>query len=248
MIQLLLALVVGGLGGVLLAASLLTLKDKPLLRLSDYLMSLAGGTLLGSAFLAMMPRAIDGIGCQYEALQIVLLGIVLLFVLEKVILWRKCQDRNCERQNSASAPLIIIGDAFHNFIDGIVIAAAFLTEPSMGWFVTFSVLAHEVPQELADFGILIKAGYSRKKALFYNMLSALSSVVSGILAYFALEKMQSLIPWVLCFSAASFIYIALSDLVPQMHKKTGIKDSLLQLFLILSGIAIIYFLSQGHHH
>lgn len=246
--QLLLALLVGGLGGVGLAALLLVLKDKPLLKLSDYLMSLAGGTLLGAAFLGMLPRAIDGIGCAYEALKVVLVGIVGLFVLEKLILWRKCNDENCERQHDATAPLIIIGDAFHNFIDGIVIAAAFLTSPSLGWFVAFSVLAHEVPQELADFGILLRAGYSRKKALFFNMLSAMSSLVSGVIAYFALDKMQNLIPWVLSFSAASFIYIALSDLVPQMHKKTKLKDSVIQLILILLGIAIIYFLSSGHSH
>ncbi len=248
MVELLLALIIAGIGGVSLAALLLFLKEKSLHRVSDYLLSMAGGTLLGAAFLGMLPEAIESGVCYHKLLQVVLAGIVGLFVLEKIILWRKCQDEHCERQADASAPLIIIGDAFHNMIDGVVIAAAFLSSPTLGWFVAFSVMAHEVPQELADFGILLKAGYSKKKALFYNMLSGASSLFSGLIAYFALEKMQALIPWVLSLSAASFIYIALSDLVPQMHKKTKVKDALIQLLLILVGIAIIYLLNMNHHH
>lgn len=239
----LLALVIGSVGSVLLAGTLLLFKGDRLERVSTNLISLAGGTLLGAAFLGMLPKAFAMLETQM-VLIITLLGILVFFALEKIILWRICNDEKCERHKSASAQLILFGDAFHNFIDGVIITAAFLTSIPFGIFVTLTVLFHEIPQELADFGILLKNGFSKKRALLLNMLSGSSAIPGGIIAYFALESVQKLIPWVLAFSAASFIYIALADLVPAMHKKTKLKDSLVQFVLIISGILIIYFIKQ----
>ena len=112
--------------------------------------------------------------------------------------------------------MIIIGDAFHNAIDGVVIAASFLTSPELGFFVTISVVLHEIPQELGDFGILIKSGFSRKKALFYNLLSGSSSLVAGILAYFLLDQIQAFIPYTIAIAAASFLYVSMADLIPEI--------------------------------
>lgn len=141
---------------------------------------------------------------------------------------------------NAAAPIILIGDAFHNAIDGVVIAASFLTSTEMGVFVTLSVILHEIPQELGDFGILIKSGFSRSKAFWFNVLSGASAMVFGVIAFFTLDKIQALIPHALAFSAASFLYISLADLIPEMHRKTKLNDSLRQVVLVCIGISLIY--------
>lgn len=233
------ALLAGSVGSVALAGLMLRLDDKRLQSGSAYLLYLAGGTLLGAALLGMIPKAIE----MEEANNImltVLVGILFFFSLEKVILWRSCRDSECERKHQAAAPIIIIGDAFHNAIDGVVIAASFLTSQELGVFVTLSVILHEIPQELGDFGILIQSGYSRKKAFLANILSGSTALIFGIGAYFAMDIVKSSIPWALAISAASFLYIALADLIPEMHRKTSIKDSLIQITLILTGVLIIY--------
>lgn len=241
------ALVIASVGGVGLASSLLLLNNKWLERVSGYLLYLAGGTLLGSALLGLIPEASETL-CIHDLVILVLAGILLFFILEKIILWRTCHDENCARQNHAAAPMIIIGDAIHNAIDGVVIAASFLTSTELGFFVTFSVLLHEIPQELGDFGILIKSGYSRKKALIYNMLSGSSAIVSGVAAYFLLEYMQELTPYTIALAAASFLYISLADLIPEMHKETKPKESIIQIILIMLGIAIIMMSLGSHQH
>ena len=130
--------------------------------------------------------------------------------------------------------------SFHNAIDGIVITAAFLSSAELGVFVTLSVILHEIPQELGDLGILIQNGYSRRKAFWLNTLSGASAIPAGLAAYFAMEAVKPMIPYVLAFSAASFLYIALADLIPEMHRKTTLKDSLSQILLVIFGILVIY--------
>ncbi len=240
-----LALTAAGIGSVALSSSLLLLNNKWLARVSSYLLYLAGGTLLGAALLGLIPEAAETL-CIHDVAMWVLGGIILFFILEKIILWRTCHNENCERQNHAAAPMIIIGDAIHNAIDGVVIAASFLTSVELGIFVTISVLLHEIPQELGDFGILLKSGYSRKKALFYNILSGSSAVVAGIAAYFLLDYVEAIIPYTIAIAAASFLYVALADLIPEMHKETKPKESVIQIILIIIGIAIIL-LSKGTH-
>lgn len=235
------ALIAGSVGSVGLAALMLLLPDRKLDHLATLLMYLAGGTLLGAAFLGMIPKGISMIGVR-PLLQAVLGGILFFFALEKVILWRSCGNADCERHKQAAVPIILIGDAFHNAIDGIVIAASFLTSYELGVFATLSVMMHEIPQELGDFGVLLKSGLTRKKAIWYNVLSGSTALLTGIAAYFTLEALQSLIPYALALSAASFIYIALADLIPEMHRKSSIKSSLIQFGLILTGILLIYFI------
>lgn len=242
-----LALLATSIGSVTLTGSMLLLNKKWLEKISEYLLYLAGGTLLGSALLGLIPEASEAVHFE-DVLMWVLMGILFFFLLEKFILWRMCHDENCERQTHAAAPMIIIGDAFHNAIDGVVIAASFLTSTELGFFVTFSVILHEIPQELGDFGILLKSGYSKKKALFYNLLSGSASLVAGVLAYFTLDLMQGFIPYALAIAAASFMYVSMADLIPEMHKETRPKASIIQFLLILAGVAIIYISTASHAH
>lgn len=241
------ALLAASVGSVSLSGSLLLLNNKWLHKISSYLLYLAGGTLLGSAMLGLIPEAAESMHL-HEVLAWVLGGILLFFVLEKIILWRMCHDENCERQSHAAAPMIIIGDAVHNAIDGVVIAASFLTSTELGIFVTISVLLHEIPQELGDFGILLKSGYSRKKALLYNLLSGSSALVAGVAAYFLLETVQDYIPYALTIAAASFLYVSMADLIPEMHKETKPRESIIQLILIIAGVALIAMAVEGHAH
>jgi zinc and cadmium transporter len=238
-IYVLIALFLGSVGSVALAGFMLLLGNEKLEKVSTCLMYLAGGTLLGAAFMGMIPKAIS-LSDTRQVLQTILFGILLFFILEKIILWRSCRNKNCERHFNAAAPIILIGDAFHNAIDGVVIAASFLTSTELGIFVTLSVVLHEIPQELGDFGILIKSGFSRSKAFWYNALSGATAIIFGVAAFYTLESLKSLIPYALAFSAASFLYIALADLIPEMHRKTSFKASLSQVMLITLGILIIY--------
>ena len=237
------ALFLGSVGSVALAGMMLLLKRAKLERVSTLLMYLAGGTLLGAAFLGMIPKAVS-MAEPRIIFMVILLGILFFFLLEKMILWRSCRNKDCERHIHAAAPIILIGDAFHNAIDGVVIAASFLTSTELGIFVTLSVILHEIPQELGDFGILIKSGYSRSKAFWLNALSGITAIVFGVAAFYTLDTIRSMIPYALAFSASSFLYISLADLIPEMHRKTTLKDSLSQVFLILSGILIIYLVIQ----
>lgn len=240
------ALLAGSVGSVALAGLMLLLQPRRLEQVATHLMYLAGGTLLGASMLGMIPKASSQLGAQ-AAMIMVLGGILFFFVLEKIILWRSCHSKDCNRHDHAAVPIILIGDAFHNAIDGIIIAASFLTSPSLGVFATLSVVLHEIPQELGDFGILIKGGLAKKKALMFNILSGSTSIVTGILAWFMLDTMRSLIPYALAFSASSFIYIALADLIPEMHRKTSLKDSIVQFALILTGIMLIFFILHSKH-
>ncbi len=236
------ALIAGSVGSVGLAGLLLLVKESRLQMISTYLTYLAGGTLLGATFLGMIPEAITMLDSR-AVFEFILAGILFFFVLEKIILWRTCRNTDCERHIKAAAPMILIGDAFHNAIDGVVIAASFLTSIELGIFVSISIIFHEVPQELGDFGILLKV-YSKRKALLYNMLSGSTAILAGVAAYYFMGTLKSLIPYALAFSASSFLYIALADLIPEMHQKTKFKESIIQILLIIIGISIIYIVKQ----
>ena len=237
------ALLAGSIGSVALAGLLLLLQEDKLQKVSTLLTYLAGGTLLGAAFLGMIPNALKMLEAS-KVLELILAGILFFFILEKIILWRTCRNKDCERHLNVAAPMILIGDAFHNAIDGIVIAASFLTSTELGVFVTLSVIFHEIPQELGDFGVLLKSGLSKRKALFYNALSGSSAILTGILAYFFMQEIKAFVPYALAFSAASFLYIAMAELIPEMHKKTKIWESITQILLIVLGILFIYLIKQ----
>jgi zinc and cadmium transporter len=202
-----------------------------------YLISYASGTLLGAAFLGMIPNGLRTLEASLMLMS-VLGGLVMFFILEKLVIWRHCHEQDCE-VHSQAAPLILIGDAFHNFVDGVVIAAAFLTSIPLGITVSIAVIAHEIPQEVGDFAILLESGYSRTRALMLNTLSAASTLPGAVLAYFWLAEARSMMPYVLAISAASFIYIALADLIPSLHRRASLAGSLQQTALLILGIATI---------
>ena len=236
--------ILGSIGAIAGAALLLALPAVIRGKLVPCLISYATGTLLAAAFLGMIPAGLEQAPAR-EVLATVLAGIVLFFILEKLVLWRHCHDSSCEVHGQA-APLILIGDAFHNFVDGVVIAAAFLTSVPLGVATAIAVIAHEVPQEIGDFAILLESGYSKSRALLLNTLSAITTLPGAVLAYFWLAETRDLVPYVLALSAASFIYIATADLVPHLHRKVALSDSVKQVALLLAGIATIAVLKVTH--
>lgn len=229
--------ILGSIGAIIIAFLFLSLGKNIQQKLVNYLISYATGTLLAAASLGMIPTAINNSGNQTQLIMTYFLGgILFFFLLEKLVIWRHCHDKDCEVTDSATGPVILIGDAFHNFVDGIVISAAFLIDFFMGIIVSISVIAHEIPQEIGDLAILIDKNYSRKKAFFYNSISGITTLPGAIFGFYILDVISLAIPFVLAVSAASFIYIALSDLTPQLHQKIGIRTTSLQLLLIILGI------------
>lgn len=229
--------VLGSIGAVLGSALLLAFPVRLRKVFAPSLVTYATGTLLASAFLGMIPAGLEQAPAS-EILPTVLAGMVLFFVLEKAVLWRHCHEPQCEVHGRA-APLILIGDAFHNFVDGIVIAAAFLTSIPLGIGAALAVIAHEVPQEVGDFAILLENGYGRRKALALNSLSAAATLPGAVAAYFWLAEARDAVPYILALSAASFIYIATADLIPSLHRKATLAEALQQLALLLAGIGTI---------
>lgn len=235
----------GSVGAMAGAALLLVFPNALRTRLLPYLLSYATGTLLGAAFLGMIPSSL----AKAPAVLVsgtVLAGLVLFFMLEKAVIWRHCHNGECAAHGRQSGSLILFGDAFHNFVDGVVIAAAFLISPALGVATALAVIAHEIPQELGDFAILLHSGMGKARAFAYNLLSSLATLPGVLLGWFWLDDVRQAIPFVLALSAASFIYIAVSDLVPSLHRQTGVKASLVQLILMLAGIATIALFRMGH--
>jgi len=229
------ASVLGSVGAVAGSALLLVFPDAIRRVLVPLLVSYATGTLLGAAFLGMLPAGL-ATAPVLPITATTLAGMVLFFALEKLALWRHSHAHHAHGQ----APvLILIGDAFHNFVDGVLIAAAFLTSIPLGVTTAFAVIAHEIPQELGDFAILLDGGYGRAKALLLNGLSSLATLPGAVLAYFFLAEVSSVVPYVLALSAASFIYIATADLIPGLHRQVTLAASLRQFALLLAGIGTI---------
>ncbi len=238
--------ILGSVGAVAGAALFLFFPESIRKVLVPSLVSYATGTLLGAAFLGMIPTALE----QAPAITVsttMLAGMVLFFVLEKLVLWRHCHIEECEVHGRA-APLILIGDAFHNFVDGAVIAAAFLTSIPLGIATALAVIAHEIPQEIGDFAILLDSGYNRADALLLNGLSSITTLPGALAAYFWLAETREAVPYILSISAASFIYIAAADLIPSLHRQTTPTASSWQLLMLLAGIGTIVFFNFGDRH
>lgn len=230
------------------------------------LVSYAIGALLGAAFLEVIPHAFERVDPHTAALTI-LAGILVFFILEKLVLWRHCHAEHCEAHDphapahpphgavthaqsatftqsatfaqSRSGTLILVGDTVHNFIDGVLIAAAFLESTQLGVITAIAIVAHEIPQEVGDFLILLHSGYSRAKALVLNMISSLASLVGGVLGYFVLQAVSGAVPILLGIVAASMIYVAVADLIPGLHKRTELRATVSQTLLIALGVGSI---------
>jgi zinc and cadmium transporter len=222
--------------------------------LLPHLVSSATGALLGAAPLALRPHAFDG-GAGAHGVGIALAGgIIAFFVLEKFVLWRHCHVDACEahgpqdhHRDRTSATLILWGDAIHNVLDGVLIAAAFLTNPHLGVVTTLAVFAHEIPQEVGDLAILLNGGMSRKRALLLNVAVSLTSVAGAVAAWFLLADALEWLPYALAVAAASFLYVAVADLIPGLHRRVDAKTSVQQVLLIGLGIAVIA-VSHGLAH
>jgi zinc and cadmium transporter len=229
--------ILGSCGGLLVASSLLLCPDDARDRVVPWLISYAVGALLGVALLALLPEALATL-TPGRVLGTLLFGILTFFILEKLVLMRHCHTSECH-VHSPAAPLVIIGDAFHNFMDGALICAAVMTSVPLGINTAIAVAAHEIPQEVGDVAILLAAGYSRRRALLLNLVAGASGIGGALLAFGAVEIVPGIRPYVLAFSSASLIYIAMSDLIPDLHRGQVDTNALGQVVLIAAGIGTI---------
>lgn len=211
-------------------------KEALIERVLMALVGFASGSLIGGAFLHLLPEASAEIG--ESVWQFVVLGIVFFFIMEKFLYWRHCHDGKCPTHMYVY--LNLIGDGIHNFVDGTVIAASFLISHPLGFATTLAVIFHEIPQELGDFGVLVYGGLAKTKALVYNFVSAITAVAGALITYFLASYVESVTPLLVPFAAGGFIYIAATDLMPELHKRTQTKESLAQLFFILIGIGLMF--------
>lgn len=259
------------------AGLFLLIPDRQRHRVLPHLVSFATGALLGAALLGLIPHAVEGAGAENtHGIGLALLGgILVFFVLEKLVLWRHCHHDECEahvpeahghhhhgqgegqgragveptarQRDAASASLILIGDGFHNALDGVLIAAAFLTDVHLGVVTAIAVFAHEIPQEIGDLAILLNGGMSRGRALLLNLLTSLTSVVGGVVGVLALAAVTDYLPYALAIAASSFLYVAVADLIPGLHRKVDASSAVQQFLLITAGIVLIYLTHANAH-
>jgi zinc and cadmium transporter len=236
------------LGGVLSVAAAAVFAFNARTAHVPVLISYAVGALLGAVFLDILPHAFSMTESPERIAATILIGILIFFVLEKLVLWRHCHVEQCEaheaqpaqNDHGRSGMMIMVGDTFHNFVDGILIAAAFLADTQLGLVTSIAIIAHEVPQEVGDFLVLLHSGYTKRYAFVLNVLSSLAMMVGGVLAYFALQTTQQWIPSLLALAAASMLYVSVADLIPGLHRRPQIRDTLEQVVLIAGGIATIW--------
>ena len=218
----------------------LSISKKKLDKSLDLLVSLSVGALLGGAFLHLLPELLEE-GILKELFIFVIGGILLFFVLEKFVFWHHCH--HLEHEHLSFTYMNLVGDGIHNLLDGVLMAGAFLIDINTGFATTIAVLLHEVPQEIGDFGVLLKGGFTKKKALVANFLTALTAFIGAGLALLFNTLIAEIIPVLVAIAAGGFIYIAGTDLIPELHKNPKIKESILQLFFILIGIGIMFALT-----
>jgi zinc and cadmium transporter len=271
LIWIILCTLASGVVSVLAAGLFLALPAKQREGVVPHLVSFATGALLGAALLALIPHAVLGAGTDrvHEVGIALIAGIALFFVLEKFLLWRHCHDDHCdehtvahdthhhaghghhpaheEARRKASGSLVLIGDALHNVLDGVLIAAAFLTDLHLGLVTALAIMAHEIPQEVGNFAVLLHSGVSRGRALALNLLTSLSAVIGGVVGFFALESTVRALPFALAVAAASLLYVAVADLIPGLHRRVDPRSSVTQVALIAVGIAVITLAERNAH-
>ena len=257
LLYIVIATFVGGLLSVVIAASL---TASVLSRVVQHLVSLSTGVLLGTALLDVLPEAFESKSASPQALFATLLcGLLFFFLLEKAELYRHSHHHEGDshhhhhgfdqQQAGRGGWSLIMGDSIHNFCDGIIIAAAFLTDTRLGVVTSLAIIAHEIPQEVGDFIVLLNAGFSRRKALLYNAISGGAAVVGGVIGYFIVGPWQELFPYLLVVAASSFIYVAVADLIPQLQQRLTLRATLAQLGWLGAGLMIVIVaVSQLHSH
>jgi zinc and cadmium transporter len=229
--------ILGSLGGIIVASSFLLLGEKIRVRLVPWLISYAVGTLIGVALLGLVPESLGDLPAR-PAMLTMAAGILSFFLLEKAVIWRHCHhDEDCH-VHSTAASLVIVGDAFHTFVDGAVIAAAVLTSVPLGLTTALAVATHEIPQEVGDVAILLRAGYSRLRAFTLNVLAGAGGILGAVAMVLASKIVPQALPYVLAFAAGNFLYVAMSDLIPDLHRGDSV-GGLRQVLLIGAGIVTI---------
>ncbi len=218
----------------------LAFKEEKTQEITMFLVSLSAGALLGGSFLHLMPEAVNKGGTDLSVWLWLLGGIIIFFILEKIVFWHHCHNPASHKHIHPLGKMSLIGGSLHNFIDGLIIAGAFLANIPLGVATVIAVIAHEIPQEFSDFGILIYSGYSKTKALLFNFLSAIVAIAGAIAGLAIGVQIESFTAYIIPFAAGSFIYIAVADIIPELHKETNFKKSIKQLFGILLGIGIMW--------
>ena len=241
-----LATVLGGLLSVLIAASLTVTV---LTRMVRHLVSLSAGVLLATALLHVLPEAFESQASPHGLFATLLAGLMFFFLLEKVELYRHTHHHEGDghhhhhhfdvEQAGRGGWSVLVGDSIHNFCDGIIIAAAFLADTQLGIVTSLAIVAHEIPQEVGDYIVLLNAGFSRAKALLYNALSGLSAVVGGIVGYVVVGPWEALFPYLLVIASSSFVYVAVADLIPQLQQRMSLRDTAAQLAWLAAGMTMI---------
>lgn len=214
------------------------MKQDTLTKVIKYLVSFAVGGLLGGAFFHLLPESMET--GNPSLFVYVLSGIMIFFLIEKFLHWRHCHKGHCDAHTFTY--LNLIGDGIHNFIDGMIIAASFVTDMRLGVITTLAVAAHEIPQEIGDFGILVYGGFSKSKALLFNLLSALTAMAGAVIAYFSFSQIVWLKEVLIPFTAGGFLYIALVDLIPELHKDGGKDNMALQFITMIGGLLLMWLL------
>jgi zinc and cadmium transporter len=228
-------------------------------KMVERMVSLSVGILLSTSLLHALPEAFESQADAHTLFAILLGGLLGFFLLEKFAILRHSHhyegdghghEHGHDAHEAGKAGwMILVGDGLHNFTDGILIAAAFLADPNLGLITALAIVAHEIPQEIGDFIVLLNAGFSRTRAYVYNLICSLMAVIGGIVGYLMLERANNLIPYVLVFASSGFIYIAVSDLMPQMQRRASLRETIPQIVLIAVGVALVLFVTgQSHNH
>lgn len=246
------ATVVMSVGSLGLAALIFCLPHGMEHKIVPNLVSYAVGALLAAALVGVLPESLHHFAelnvAENTPWLVLLVGILGFFILEKVIRIHHCHNNSCDSHHHESAMMILVGDGLHNFVDGVLIAASFSVSIEVGIIATTSIFVHEVAQEIGDFGILLHSGFSKIKAFVANLVSSLTAVVGAVLGFLWIDKVDVALPYIMMLAAASFIYIALADLSPELHKTTSLKHSVQQLILIMLGVGTILFVSSLYTH
>lgn len=217
----------------------ISLKHKSLEKILILFVALSAGVLIGTAFLHLLPEALESSTTESVFLSL-LAGFILFFIIEKVLHWRHCHKDHCEIHTFAYMSLF--GESVHNFIDGLIIATGFLVNVQVGLITTLAIIIHEIPQEIGDFGVLVHGGFKKSKALVYNFLTALTAILGGIVGYILPNYIPNITSWLLPFAAGGFLYVSASDLIPELRKERSLKKSLVNFIVFLLGIFLIYLL------
>lgn len=223
-------------------AFFLSLKDATLKKYTHLFISLAVGALLGDAFIHIIPEMFETLPNTTLASILLIFGILIFFIVEKFLHWHHHEDDTNENHTKPFGKLILFTDGIHNFIDGIIIGVSFLVSTHVGVATTIAVILHEIPQEIGDFVVLIHSGFTKKQALWLNFISALASVLGVIIVFIFGNFVENSIMWILPIAAGGFIYIAVADLIPELHKTKKVNHSILQIFAVMVGVFLMWLL------